>query len=55
MRRAASVAALSLFVAFGATALLAADTDNKPAMTAPAPGKLSFYRLYTSADGNSHF
>jgi hypothetical protein len=54
MRRAASVAALSLFVAFGATALLAADTD-KPAMTAPAPGKLSFYRLYTSADGNSHF
>src|SRR5262245_60491761 len=54
MRRAASVATLSLFIAFGVTPLLAADTD-KPAMTAPKPGKLTFFRLYTSADGNSHF
>jgi hypothetical protein len=52
-RRALGVAALSLVAAFGATSLSAADTD-KPAMTAPATGKLTFYRLYTSADGNSH-
>jgi len=56
-RRAAGVATLSLFGAFliaatFATSLFAADKD-KPAMQ--AHGKLSFVRLYTSADGNSHF
>ena len=60
-RRAIGVAALSLCAAFGAAHLFAADSD-KVAMTqktAAAPhdasGKLSFVRLYTSADGNSHF
>ena len=43
-RRAASVAALSLCAILG-TASVFADTS----------GKLSFIRLYTSADGNSHF
>jgi hypothetical protein len=53
--RALSVAALSLFAALATSSLLAADT-GKPAMTQPAAtGKLTFVRLYTSADGNSHF
>ena len=43
IRRAMGVAALSLF----ASTLLAADL--------PTSEKLTFYRLYTSADGNSHF
>jgi quercetin dioxygenase-like cupin family protein len=47
-RRAASVAALSLCATFGTATLLA---DAPPS----ASGKLSFIRLYTSADGNSHF
>ncbi|HVY82392.1 MAG TPA: hypothetical protein VG994_15475 [Steroidobacteraceae bacterium] len=53
-RRALGVAALSLSALFTTTQLCAAD--EKPAMTPPtASGKLSFHRLYTSADGNSHF
>jgi hypothetical protein len=52
-KRALGVAAVSLCILFGATYLLAADT--KPAMTqTAASGKLSFARLYTTADGNSH-
>lgn len=52
-RRALGVATLSLCAVFGATFLFAADT--KPAMTQPAAsGKLSFARLYMTADGNSH-
>jgi hypothetical protein len=61
MRRAISVATLSLCATFGASHLFAADTD-KGAMTPKtaaaahdASGKLSFVRLYTSADGSSHF
>lgn len=53
-RRAFGVAALSLVAAFATTHLLAADT-GKPAMTQPASGKLTFVRLYTTPDGNSHF
>jgi hypothetical protein len=53
-RRALSVAALSLCAVCSVPQLLAAD--NEPAMThTAASGKLSFVRLYTSADGNSHF
>jgi hypothetical protein len=53
-RRALSVAAVSLCALWSVPQLFAAD--GKPAMTAPAAsGKLSFVRLYTSADGNSHF
>jgi quercetin dioxygenase-like cupin family protein len=53
-RRALGVAALSLGAVFSAPQLFA--TDSKPAMTPPAAsGKVSFVRLYTSADGNSHF
>ena len=52
-RRALGVAALSLCALFSATQLPAAD--EKPVMTQPAAsGTLSFARLYTSADGNSH-
>jgi quercetin dioxygenase-like cupin family protein len=53
-RRVACVAALSLCVTFG-TQTLFADAADTPAAAAAASGKLSFIRLYTSADGNSHF
>jgi quercetin dioxygenase-like cupin family protein len=52
--RTIGVAALSLFAAIATAHLSAADTE-KPAMTSPATGTLTFTRLYTSADGNSHF
>ena len=45
LKRAASVAALSLCAAFVTHTAFAADPS----------GKLSFVRLWTSADGNSHF
>ena len=47
IRRAMGVAALSLCVITGTSTLFAADL--------PSSEKLTFYRLYTSADGNSHF
>jgi len=47
IRRSMGVAALSLCVALGTTTMRAADL--------PTTEKLTFYRLYTSADGNSHF
>jgi quercetin dioxygenase-like cupin family protein len=53
-RRTFTVATLSLFAALATTPLLAAE-PGKPAMTPAASGKLTFARLYTSADGNSHF
>jgi hypothetical protein len=53
-RRALGVATLSLCALLGAHHLFAAD--SKPAMNPPtASGKLSFARLYTTPDGNSHF
>lgn len=57
MRRAVGVATLSLCAALGAAHLSAADTAMTAKTAAPhdASGKLSFVRLYTSADGNSHF
>lgn len=59
-RRAGVVAALSLFAALATNHLSAAEPENPPTsgkatMTAPATGKLTFVRLYTTADGNSHF
>ncbi len=53
-RRLVGVATLSLFAAFATQHLFAADT-NEPTMTAHAASKLSFVRLYTTPDGNSHF
>lgn len=54
LRRAIGVAALSLCAMLGAATLSAADA-KEPSSKLPTTGKLSFYRLYTSADGNSHF
>lgn len=52
--RAVGVAALSLCAATSTQTVFAADAQ-KAAVSAPATGKLTFVRLYTSADGNSHF
>lgn len=54
LRRAFGVATLSLLAACISSQLFAADT-GKPAMKEAASGKLSYSRLYTTADGNSHF
>lgn len=48
------VASLSLCAILGVRALQAADT-GKAAPAAHASGKLTFLRLYTTPDGNSHF
>ena len=55
-RRALSVAALSLFAVFTTTLLTCRRTPgNRDGPSLQASGKLTFARLYTSADGNSHF
>jgi quercetin dioxygenase-like cupin family protein len=52
--RATAAFLTALVISLGAASAQQATAADKPAMT-QAPKKLTYSRLYTSADGNSHF